>query len=531
MLLIYVLIVVLGNTLCNYFLTFIKMKIKLLNDLLSKYFDNELNKKSMLMDYENCENAQIRDLIEKSSRGMSNYTNGISDTMEIFSSIIANIITFTSVIIIIITAKTPLLIVFALVGIIISLIINNIQNKKEFAFNDEMTRFNRRFSYFYFDLIHFKYAKDIRLYEAQKMIKDVCEADNEYASSKFKKLYSQFSRLASVINIYTIIEKILSYSLLVYYVLEPPYISIADLIMLLVAIETFTNSTVETLKQFQMLRMVASYQNYYIDFMNLPIKKLSGEIIPDAKIEKIEFKNVSFKYPNSNVYVLKNINLTINPHEKLSIVGMNGAGKTTLIKLLCRLYDVTEGEILVNEINIKDYDYYHYLKLFSVVFQDFKIISFKVKNNIEILNNNQDKLYDALSRAGIMDKIASLPYKEDTYVNKWFDKEGVEFSGGEMQKLAIARALYKDGSIVILDEPTAALDPVTEAEIYVHFNDVIGNKPTIFISHRLSSCKFCDRIIVIDQNMIVEEGTHQELMNIKDGIYNKMFNAQAQYYK
>mgnify|MGYP004575228465 CR=1 FL=1 len=245
---------------------------------------------------------------------------------------------------------------------------------------------------------------------------------------------------------------------------------------------------------------------------------------------EIEFNNVSFKYPKSDIYALKQINLKISNGEKLAVVGRNGSGKTTFIKLLCRLYDVDEGEILINGINIKEYTRDSLNKLYSIVFQDYKILSLTVADNISANDEcDKDMLNSALDKANIKDRIEAMPQKEKTYLYKDLDKSGVEISGGEAQKLALARALYKDSPIVILDESTAALDPIAENEIYSRFNSFVENKTAIYISHRLSSCAFCDRIAVFDNAELVETGTHNELIsaNVR---YAELWNAQASYY-
>lgn len=245
---------------------------------------------------------------------------------------------------------------------------------------------------------------------------------------------------------------------------------------------------------------------------------------------EIEFNNVSFKYPKSDIYALKQINLKISNGEKLAVVGRNGSGKTTFIKLLCRLYDVDEGEILINGINIKEYTRDSLNKLNSIVFQDYKILSLTVADNISANDEcDKDMLNSALDKANIKDRIEAMPQKEKTYLYKDLDKSGVEISGGEAQKLALARALYKDSPIVILDEPTAALDPIAENEIYSRFNSFVENKTAIYISHRLSSCAFCDRIAVFDNAELVETGTHNELISA-NGRYAELWNAQASYY-
>jgi ATP-binding cassette subfamily B protein/ATP-binding cassette subfamily C protein len=280
----------------------------------------------------------------------------------------------------------------------------------------------------------------------------------------------------------------------------------------------------------------------YKIFMDYPdVTNKDGDKIPIWNNKHtIQFNNVSFKYPNRSELILDNINLTITPNQKLSIVGLNGAGKTTFIKLLCRLYDPTEGNITFDGIDIREYDYEEYMKLFSVVFQDFKTFSFTIRENLafgisdEIKNNNDEqilieKVDKSLEKSGLEERIKSLENGINTAVYKNFDKDGMEFSGGEMQKLAIARAIFKDAPIVILDEPTAALDPVAEYEIYSRFDNLIGEKTSIYISHRLSSCRFCDVIAVFHEGKTVQYGSHDELVKL-NGLYTKMWNSQAQYY-
>ena len=230
-------------------------------------------------------------------------------------------------------------------------------------------------------------------------------------------------------------------------------------------------------------------------------------------------------------------NLTVEKGERLSVVGLNGAGKTTLIKLLCRLYDPTEGQILLDGTDIREYDYAQYMKQFSPVFQDFKLFGFSVCENItlkdrENLDEKDRRCVSGLLKQAGLDKFAEkLDSGEDTKLFKYMDEEGIEPSGGEQQKLALARALYKDAPVIILDEPTAALDPVAEYEIYKQFNSLIQDKTAFYISHRLSSCRFCDHIAVFSEGRVAEYGTHEELVNIPDGIYAGMFEAQAQYYR
>lgn len=281
----------------------------------------------------------------------------------------------------------------------------------------------------------------------------------------------------------------------------------------------------------------ANYANEFVNFMDYPASMPKGRRKVKDGMHVFEFRNLSFSYPGSEVVVLKNVNLTIGEGEHLSVVGLNGAGKTTLIKLLCRLYDPTEGEILMDGINIKEYDYQEYMKVFAPVFQDFKLFAFEIRENLLLKDhtdmNDADEILvrETLQKIDMAEKVNSFKNGARTVLFKQFDSEGIEPSGGEQQKLAIARALIKDAPAVILDEPTAALDPIAEYEIYKHFEELVQGKTAIYISHRLSSCQFCDRIAVFSEGNVKEYGTHEELVGLKDGIYAKMFEAQAQYYR
>lgn len=270
------------------------------------------------------------------------------------------------------------------------------------------------------------------------------------------------------------------------------------------------------------------------EFLDIPNVMYQGSLTTEKRSDnnyEVEFKNVSFKYPNTDNYVLRNISMKFKIGERLAVVGMNGSGKTTFIKLLCRLYDPTEGEILLNGINIRKYDYNDYISIFSVVFQDFNLLSFGLGQNVAAKKSyDNDKALESLKKAGFSDRLYKMSNKLETNLFKDFDINGVEVSGGEAQKIAIARAIYKDAPFIILDEPTAALDPIAEAEIYSKFNEISGDKTAVYISHRLSSCRFCDEILVFDKGCIVQQGSHEDLVTDENGKYHELWYAQAQYY-
>lgn len=311
-------------------------------------------------------------------------------------------------------------------------------------------------------------------------------------------------------------------------------ISIGCIVQYAGSINQFMSGSTEVLSSFNNIRNNNQYLQLYIDFMNIEGEKYKGSLPVEKRNDdeyEIEFRNVSFKYPGTDVYVLKNVSIKLNIGERLAVVGMNGSGKTTFIKLLCRLYDPNEGEVLLNGIDIKKYDYEEYMNLFSIVFQDFKLFSFPLGENVAASVDYDDKKVESfLEKSGLKERLKDMPKGVQTPLYKDFDEDGVEISGGEAQKMALARALYRDAPIIILDEPTAALDPIAEFEIYSKFNEIVGTKTAFYISHRLSSCRFCDEIAVFHEGMIIQKGNHDELLQDEDGKYYELWHSQAQYY-
>ena len=282
------------------------------------------------------------------------------------------------------------------------------------------------------------------------------------------------------------------------------------------------------------LKTNAVYLEMTYKFLDIPNSMYQGSLTTEKRSDRqyeVEFKNVSFKYPGAENWALKNVSMRFKVGSRLAIVGENGSGKTTFIKLLCRLYDPQEGQILLNGIDIRKYNYRDYMDIFSIVFQDFQLLSQPLGANVAgSATYNKEKVTKALVDAGFGERLETMPEGLDTQLYKEFTENGVEVSGGEAQKIAIARALYKDAPFIILDEPTAALDPIAEAEIYSKFNDISGDKTAIYISHRLSSCKFCEEIAVFHEGAVVQKGTHEGLLSDEAGKYHELWNAQAQYY-
>ncbi|HHT81926.1 MAG TPA: ABC transporter ATP-binding protein [Acholeplasmataceae bacterium] len=387
---------------------------------------------------------------------------------------------------------------------------------------------NRRFGYLFRVNMDYQLGKDVRLYHMQDMILSIMKdkrTSSEEAWWDFVKFQNRFERISLLMS------HLLLFTSYAYVGLKALYgfISVGEVLRYVGAITTLSASITQILVAFSTLKLMNTYLSHYDTFLNLESKMKYGSEVLDTNELSIEFKNVSFKYPNTENYILKDINLTINPYDKIAIVGENGAGKTTFIKLLARLYDPTEGEILVNGKNISKYSEESVRDMFSIVFQDFKLFSYSIKDNITIGEEDRG-VEKVLIEAGFGERLKKIPEGVNaTMYNRFSQDDGEEFSGGEEQKIAIARALYKNSPFVILDEPTSALDPLAEEEIYLKFNDLTKNKTSIFISHRMSSCKFCQKIIVLDHEEILESGTHYELMQNKNKYY-ELFSAQAKYY-
>lgn len=282
------------------------------------------------------------------------------------------------------------------------------------------------------------------------------------------------------------------------------------------------------------LKTNTPYLDKTFAFLDIPNAMYQGSLTTEKRSDRkyeVEFRDVSFRYPGSEIWSLRHVNMKFKIGRRLAIVGENGSGKTTFIKLLCRLYDPQEGQILLNGIDIRKYKYDDYRNIFSVVFQDFQLICQPLGNNVAgSMTYDRERVKKALIDAGFGDRLASMEKGLDTMLYKNLSEDGVDVSGGEAQKIAIARALYKDAPFIILDEPTAALDPIAEAEIYEKFDKIAGDKTAVYISHRLSSCKFCDEIAVFHEGAVIQQGTHDELVGDTNGKYYELWNAQAQYY-
>lgn len=512
---------------------------KKLEEFPQEFATRELNWKALTFDYQHLEDSHVQDLrfrsFQRSFYGIGGWL------MIVTQSLIKNIISM----IIAIGIMMPM---FRLnqknvgysIGIILVLIIlicinyvtgvNNTRKAMNTYFKDS-NLYNKKL--YYLDLFSkIDTQKDIRVmrmekavfHDMDKLFIGVQESERRQSDFYVKRQMSQ----KSILNLCTLLIYLYTS-----FCAWAKLISLGQVVTYAASMTQLMDCANKMAVAFGHLKSAAMYGADYKEFLTLQDYKYKGTIPVEKRQDckfLIEFENVSFKYPGSDRYVIKDLNVTFVIGEKMAIVGKNGSGKTTFIKLLSRLYDVTDGCIKVNGIDIRKYDYKDYCALFSVVFQDFAIFDFPVGENVAATEEyNGDQVKEAIKKVGLDSIQEKMAEGMDTYVGKECSVNGVDFSGGEKQKIAIARAIYKDAPFVVMDEPTATLDPEAEAEVFEGFDKMVGNKTAIYISHRLASCKFCEDILVFDNGKVVQHGSHDELI-AEEGMYRMLWNAQARYY-
>ncbi len=498
-------------------------------DKFNRYFEEQHKQKCASMDFEKTEDPEILDLSQKAQNGL-NWYGGVDGFMRRLSNIISNVIQVVTTAAILLTGSVWVLLI-VVAYIVISFFLTKRRSKLEFDLNGAFDILDRKVSYNFWQTYDFKYGKDIRLYDASKMLDENCHQINDECYKVELKYRKKIMVVLSLLSVAGALKNFGMYLILGIMAVKK-LITLGNFSLYSSSALTASNALNVIVSEFGWLTVTSNYLYNYVRFMGINTDTAFGsENVDMNKDHEIEFKDVWFKYPRSDKYILKGVSLKIKKGEKLSIVGLNGAGKTTFIKLLCRLYKVDKGEILIDGKNINEYDFSEYSKLFSVVFQDYKLFAFSFKENISVNEEpDENRVLKLCEKVGLSKKIDDMPSGMDTIMFKQFDESGVEPSGGEQQKMSIARAIYKDAPIVILDEPTAALDPIAEYDIYRQFNEIVNGKTAIYISHRLSSCKFCDKIAVFKDGVIKEYGHHSKLLEIPNGEYKRMFDAQAKYY-
>lgn len=528
-----------GNALFGYISSCMNNQIQRYAERFAVYYREQASLRVMDLDFQVTEDKKALDQIELAKNGMDWYSGGLDGIVGMLFAVIQNVITLLGVsTIVLMSAPWLLLLIFGV--LFVTGLLNNINNKVEQEEYRNLSKVNRIFSYLGWQIVDFRYGKDIRLYKAKDML---LHNFDYYCGEMTDAWYSVANRQLLPTLLMDVCDVVRDFGTYFYV----GALAVLGKITLGVTTQLFTagaqlyGNVRSLVVNVQEIVKRTNYAYEYVKLMDYPEAVHKGDKPVTHGPHVFEFKDVEFAYPGSDVKVLKGVNLKIESGEHLSIVGLNGAGKTTFVKLLCRLYDPTAGVILMDGVDIREYDYKQYMQEFAPVFQDFKLFAFTLRENVILTDSNAEncllseeekdkKVAEIFEKVGLSEKVKDLEKGAESYVFKHYDKDGFEPSGGEQQKLAIGRALYKNSPVVILDEPTAALDPIAEYEIYKKFEELVGGKTAVYISHRLSSCQFCDKIAVFSEGIVSEYGTHASLVKKEGGLYAKMFNAQAMYY-
>lgn len=489
--------------------------------------------KTLGMEYEALETPEMLDRLQKAKRATAGDWQGVQGMMTYMQVMGVQIISVTIAVAIMTTFNPWIILIIVVLSFAQFLFFDYIRKKDKKEMWDAMMPHWRKLEYMENVTTDFSYAKDIRLFGMQKYLakKQIDVYDEELRHWIKSRQYWIYNTIFA--HGISLLRQLIIIGWLVYSVVFNG-LSIGNFTLYTASAAAFSNAINEILQALSALRERSAHTDDYRSFMDIPSADDKAQTIPIPPADKytFEFKNVSFKYRGQEKYALKNVNLTLHAGEKLAVVGLNGAGKSTFIKILLRLYDVTEGCILMNGTDIRKFDRKEYYELFAPAFQDVMVFAFPVAENVsmkEPFNTDKAEAEKMLRLAGLGDKLDKLEKGVDTELLKVLYDDGVDLSGGEKQKLALARALYKKSKIIVLDEPTAALDALAEFRLYQSFNELVGDRTAVYISHRLSSTRFCDRVAMFKDGEMVEIGTHDSLMEA-DGAYADMFRVQAQYY-
>lgn len=425
------------------------------------------------------------------------------------------------------------LIAIVVVTTVAGFFVNKRINGWEYRRREEKAQYEKELNYISYEAESIELAKDIRIFGIAPWLNAVYDSTRKMAEAFVCRRERIYVWTCIVDVILQLARNGIAYVYLISLALSKD-LSAAEFLLYFTTFSGFSEWITGILSQFSELHKECLGISTVMEYLNIPeqFRFDDGKPVPDADSWELKFENVSFRYPGAEKNTISNMNLTVHPGEKLAIVGLNGAGKTTLVKLLCGFYDPNEGRVLLNGTDIREFDRRDYYSKFSAVFQDMSVLDVTIAEEVAqtIDGIDKDRVISCLEKAGLSEKLASLPEGLDTHIGRHVYLDGVEFSGGETQRFMLARALYKDGPILVLDEPTAALDPLAENDIYIKYNDMTSGKTSVFISHRLASTRFCDRVLFLKDGAIAEEGTHDELIAMNGG-YAALFDIQARYYQ
>lgn len=523
----------------NVVMTFLTDSITKYRDVKDEWVQNamieKMGERIMNLEYSYLEDPYYLDLKESAIFAIQNQS-AIANVIRVFADTLQGFITLAGLLTILATLGPVLVIVLA-IGVIAMLVLFKSASKSMIELMQRIVPINRVYGY-YIDVAMEKAAqKDLRLYKMDQLVTEKVVAFSEKSCDEFDKANRLMGIATGGMAVVTELTSAFTYGYVGIRTISSifgPQITLGALTMYVTSAITFSSTVIKFGENIVGLWQNIQFLQPYNEFMALKeeTKDTSG-ISFEGEVETLEFRNVTFTYPKAEKPVLSNVSFSVHKGEKISIVGLNGAGKSTLVKLICRMYQADSGEILVNGRNIYDYDYLSYMNVISAVFQDYKLFNFSIEENISCRETGADenRVNYLVEQVGMKEKIDELPEGIASRFGKEYDEEGVELSGGQGQKIAIARALYKKASMVILDEPASALDPIAEAEIYEKFNSLVEDKTAIYISHRMSSSVFCDKILIIDGGTVSDFDTHENLMKKTDSLYYKLFHSQAENYK
>lgn len=489
----------------------------------------ETGHKLMTMDYKYVEDAEFFEKNDRALNAGDSNVNGIEGVYNRFYPLFAKIITAVGMFVLA-GALSPVIIAALILHVAVMMWISRRNHDYRYGKKEEEAAAERKINYYYQTTHDFSYGKDIRIYNFRDRILSNYQAE----INALKKLVSKMAGhqyLLGFAGIFTLLlTNVAMYGILIYQAYQG--MPISSLTMYISLINSLLAIMLELGEDITFIMNEGQYVGDFYRLVDESLEDESGEKRDTEGTLEIVFDHVSFRYPNSEKDVFKNLNFTIHKGERLAIVGVNGAGKPTLVKLMTGLFDPTEGHIYINGIDIKDYRKKDLYKLYSAVFQDVNILAFSIRENVACSSDDVDdeRVQEALQKVGLWKKVEGFEHGLDQMMLKIIDENGTDFSGGERQKLSIARGLYKDAAMVIMDEPTAALDALAEAEIYESFSSMVEGKTAVYISHRLASTKFCDKIALFDKDGLKEYGSHEELMQLH-GSYYKMFTVQGKYYQ
>lgn len=523
----------------NVIMTFITDSLQKYRDVKDEWVQNvmveKLGERIMNLEYSYLENTYYLDLKERAIFAVQNQS-AIVAIITLIANTVQGVITLAGLMVILFTLG-PVLMTAIAVGVVLMILIVKAASGTMVALMNRIIPINRIFGYYAGVAADKPAQKDLRLYHMDKLVTEKIRQSNETTCDEFDVANRKMGLANGANGVITEFISAFTYGYVGIRTISDMFgsrITLGSLTMYVSSAITFSSTIIQFGENLIGLWQNSQFLVPYQEFMALKEETIEDGGVPmDDIVETLEFRNVSFTYPKAEKPVLKNVSFAVKKGEKISIVGLNGAGKSTLVKLICRMYKADSGEILVNGRDIYDYDYLSYMNVISAVFQDYKLFNFTIEENISCRESGADenRVNYLIDEVGMRDKIDTLPEGIHSRFGKEYDEDGVELSGGQGQKIAIARALYKKASMVILDEPASALDPIAEAEIYEKFNSLVEDKTAIYISHRMSSSVFCDRILIIDGGTVSDFDTHENLMKKTDSLYYKLFTSQAENYK